>query len=170
MPASICDLGSSVRNGNMFTLTVGDQTYDVDMETCLAVNGVAPKCAKIHKAIYENQDVTIIKHLTEPDVVAVSCTGEDMRPMIDDFAQIVGVDVKNCSWIDGDTDDCAAKSARPQQAEMPFLLPATARLLSVTATAICRLLKSLWIRVVKPLLMLISSTARTMFPKQNASL
>lgn len=109
MPASICDLGSSVRNGNMFTLTVGDQTYDVDMETCLAVNGVAPKCAKIHKAIYENQDVTIIKHLIEPDVVAVSCTGEDMRPMIDDFAQIVGVDVKNCSWIDGDTDDCAAK-------------------------------------------------------------
>ena len=105
MPASICDLGSSVRNGNMFTLTVGDQTYDVDMETCLAVNGVAPKCAKIHKAIYENQDVTIIKHLTEPDVVAVSCTGEDMRPMIDDFAQIVGVDVKNCSWIDGDNDD-----------------------------------------------------------------
>ena len=30
-----------------------------------------------------------------------------MIPMIDDFAQIVGVDVKNCPWIDGDTDECA---------------------------------------------------------------
>lgn len=109
MPETICDLGSSVRNGNMFTLTVGNTTVDVDLETCLGINGIAPKCAKIHKAIYDNQKATMIKHLTNPDVVAVSCTGEDMKPMIDDFAQIAGVDVKNCAWIDGDTDDCAAK-------------------------------------------------------------
>lgn len=109
MPSSICDLGSSVRNGNMFTLTVGGESVDVDLETGLGVNGIAPKCAKIHKAIYETEDVTIIKHLTDPDVVAVSCTGETMVPMIDDFAQIVGLDVKCCDWIDGDTDDCAKK-------------------------------------------------------------
>lgn len=109
MPQSICDLGSSVRSGGIFTLTVGDTTVDVDIETGLGINGIAPKCAKIHKAIYETEDVTIIKHLTDPDVVAVSCTGDEMIPMIDDFAQIVGLDVKNCAWIDGDTDDCAAK-------------------------------------------------------------
>lgn len=107
MPASICDLGSSVRNGNIFTLTIGDTTVDVDIETGLGINGIAPKCAKIHKAIYETEDCTMIKHLTDPDVVAVSCTGETMVPMIDDFAQIVGLDVKCCAWIDGDTDDCA---------------------------------------------------------------
>jgi L-fuculose-phosphate aldolase len=107
MPEQICDLGSSVRNGNNFTLTVGGKTVDVDMQTGLGINGVAPKVEKIHRAIYNTEDCTMIKHLATPDVVAVSCTGEDMRPMIDDFAQIVGLSVKNCAWIDGDTDDCA---------------------------------------------------------------
>lgn len=107
MPKSICDLGSSVRNGSMFTLTCGEGTVDVDIETGLGINGIAPKCAKLHKAIYETEDVSIIKHLTEPDIVAVSCLGETMMPMIDDFAQIVGLDVKCCDWIDGDTDACA---------------------------------------------------------------
>ena len=109
MPAQIADLGSSVRSGNIFTLTVGDTVVDVDIETGLGINGIAPKVAKIHQAIYKAEDYTMIKHLTTPDIVAVSCTGEGMVPMIDDFAQIVGTDVKNCPWIDGDTDDCAAE-------------------------------------------------------------
>ncbi|MFR5875227.1 MAG: class II aldolase/adducin family protein [Eubacterium sp.] len=107
MPDSICDLGSSVRNGNTFTLTVGGKTVDVDMTTGLGINGVAPKVEKIHRAIYNTEDCTMIKHVASPDVVAVSCTGDSMLPMIDDFAQIVGLDVKNCPWIDGDTDACA---------------------------------------------------------------
>lgn len=113
MPETICDLGSSVRNGSVFTLTYdGGKKVDVDMASGLAVNGIAPKCAKIHKAIYEIEDCTMIKHITAPDVVAVSCVGETMLPMIDDFAQIVGIDVKCSDWIDGDTDDCAAKIAK----------------------------------------------------------
>lgn len=107
MPETICDLGSSVRNGNTFTLTVGGKTVDVDMTTGLGINGVAPKVEKIHRAIYNTEDCTMIKHVASPDVVAVSCTGDSMLPMIDDFAQIVGLDVKNCPWIDGDTDACA---------------------------------------------------------------
>ncbi len=107
MPDSICDLGSSVRNGNYFTLTVGGNTVDVDLATGLGIDGIAPKVEKLHRAIYNSESCTMIKHLTNPDVVAVSCTGETMVPMIDDFAQIVGIDVKNCPWIDGDTDDCA---------------------------------------------------------------
>lgn len=107
MPESICDLGSSVRCGNTFTLTVGGKTIDVDLETGLGINGVAPKVEKIHRAIYNTEDCTMIKHLASPAVVAVSCTGDPMTPMIDDFAQIVGLDVKNCAWVDGDTDDCA---------------------------------------------------------------
>lgn len=107
MPENICDLGSSIRNGNIFTLTVGDTTVDVDMQTGLGINGIAPKVEKLHRAIYNAQNCTMIQHLKTPDVVAVSCLGEPMIPMIDDFAQIVGIDVKNCPWIDGDTDDCA---------------------------------------------------------------
>ncbi|MFR5371707.1 MAG: class II aldolase/adducin family protein, partial [Eubacterium sp.] len=69
--------------------------------------------------IYNATGCTMIKHVTTPDVVAVSCTGENMRPMIDDFAQIVGLDVKNEPWINGDTDECAkaiAKAAKGRNA------------------------------------------------------
>lgn len=107
MPEAICDLGSSVRNENLFTLTVGGETVDVDIESGLGINGVAPKCAKIHREIYLAENCTMINHITTPDVIAVSCTGETMIPMIDDFAQIAGLDVKCAPWIDGDTDDCA---------------------------------------------------------------
>lgn len=122
MPSAIADLGSSVRSGNIFTLTVGDTTVDVDIESGLGVNGIAPKVAKIHRAIYLAEDYTMIKHLTTPDIVAVSCTGDGMIPMIDDFAQIVGVDVKNCPWIDGDTDDCAAEIGKAIESRNAVLI------------------------------------------------
>lgn len=113
MPESICDLGSSVKHGNIFTLTYdGGKKVDVEMTSGMGINGIAPKCAKIHREIYLEEDFTMIKHVAEPSVVAVSCTGEEMLPMIDDFAQIVGLDVKNTAWIDGDTDECAKEIAK----------------------------------------------------------
>lgn len=113
MPESICDLGSSVRHGNIFTLTYdGGKKVDVEMTSGLGINGIAPKCAKLHREIYLEEDFTMIKHVAEPAVVAVSCTGEEMLPMIDDFAQIVGLNVKNMPWVDGDTDDCAKEIAK----------------------------------------------------------
>lgn len=112
MPAAICDFGSSVRSGDVFTLTYdGGKKVDVDITTGLGINGIAPKCAKLHRAIYAEEEFTMIEHIAQPNVVAVSCTGEGMLPMIDDFAQIVGLDVKNCAWIDGDTDECAKEIA-----------------------------------------------------------
>lgn len=113
MPEGICDLGSSVRAGGCFTLTYdGGKKVDVDLNSGLGINGIAPKCAKIHRAIYlEDEAFTMINHIAEPAVVAVSCTGDEMLPMIDDFAQIVGLEVKNCPWIDGDTDECAKEIA-----------------------------------------------------------
>ena len=110
MPDAIPDLGSSVRNGNTFTLTVGGKSVDVDIETGVGINGIPPKVEKLHRAIYNTEDCTFIRQLATPDVVAVSQTGEGMTPMIDDFAQIVGVDVKNVAWVDGDTDACAKEA------------------------------------------------------------
>ena len=60
--------------------------------------------------------------MTDPDVIAVSCTGEDMIPMIDDFAQIAGVDVKNRPWIDGDTDACATDIAKAMDSRNAILI------------------------------------------------
>ncbi len=110
MPDEIADLGSSVRNGKTFTLTVGGKSVDVDVESGVGINGVPPKVEKLHRAIYNTEDCTFIRQLATPDVVAVSCTGEGITPMIDDFAQIVGTDVKNIAWVDGDTDACAKEA------------------------------------------------------------
>lgn len=130
MPETICDLGSSVRNGNIFTLTVGDETVDVELETCLGINGIAPKCAKIHKAIYDVQGCKMIRHLTSPDVIAYSCVGETMIPTIDDFAQIAGVDVKCCPWIDGDTDDCAKAIGKASKGRNAVLIESNGALVT----------------------------------------
>ncbi|MCM1115864.1 MAG: class II aldolase/adducin family protein [Clostridium sp.] len=112
MPSSICDFGSSVRHGNIFTLTYdGGKKVDVELNSGMGINGIAPKIAKLHRAIYLEEEFTMIKHVAEPAVVAVSCTGDSMEPMIDDFAQIVGLDVKNSPWIDGETDECAEEIA-----------------------------------------------------------
>ncbi len=112
IPEEICDLGDSVLNGNIFTLSVGGETIDVDLDTGLAVEGFAPKCAKIHREIYLSQNCTIINQVKDAATVAVSCTGKGMTPMIDDFAQIAGTDVKCANWIDGDTDNCAKNIAK----------------------------------------------------------
>lgn len=131
-------------------MTVGGETVDVDLETGLGITGIAPKCAKIHKAIYDSQDCSIIKHVTDPDVIAVSCTGEDMIPMIDDFAQIAGVDVKNRPWIDGDTDACAKDIAKAMDSRNAILIQATVPSSPAIPMGICRRWRSLWIRAARP--------------------
>ncbi|MCC8022536.1 MAG: class II aldolase/adducin family protein [Clostridiales bacterium] len=106
MPDSIGDFGSSERAGDHFLLTIDGKTIEITVDGCVAVLGLAPKVAKVHAAIYRNSDVTHIKHMASPDAVAVSCTGQDIRPMLDDFAQIAGPTVKNVPWVEGDTDRC----------------------------------------------------------------
>ena len=130
MPETIPDLGSSVRNGDIFTLTVGDKKVDVDVNTGVGINGIAPKIEKLHRAIYNTEDCTIIRQLTNADVVAVSLTGNGITPMIDDFAQIVGVDVKNVPWIDGDTDACAKEAGKAIDSRNALLIQGAGALIT----------------------------------------
>lgn len=112
MPESICDFGFSERVGNHFLLTVGDETTEVTIDGCVAVKGMAPKVAKIHAAIYQAYGVTHIKHVTDPDIVAVSCLGDTVKPMLDDFAQIAGPNIRCATWVEGDTDNCTKEIAK----------------------------------------------------------
>lgn len=105
MPEEICDFGHSERVGEHFILYLGDTITEITIDGCVAVKGLAPKIAKIHAAIYKaDSDISYIKHLTNPDVVAVSCTNETSKPMLDDFAQIAGPSIRCVEWVDGDTD------------------------------------------------------------------
>lgn len=106
MPEEICDFGYSERVGDHFLLYLNGEVTEITVDGCVAVKGLAPKVAKIHAAIYRNYDVHNIKHLKGADIVAVSCLGETIRPMLDDLAQIAGVNIRCAQWIDGDTDKC----------------------------------------------------------------
>lgn len=106
MPEEICDFGHSERVGDHFILYLDDDITEITVDGCVAVKGLAPKVAKIHAAIYRGTSAKCIKHLTNPDIVAVSCIGETVRPMLDDLAQIAGPTIRTAQWIDGDTDRC----------------------------------------------------------------
>lgn len=74
--------------------------------------GLCPKCdelitgdkyvseADLHKAIYnKREDVGAIIHTDKPAIVAASKIGNTIKPLLDDFAQIVGVTVR-CAEFD----------------------------------------------------------------------
>lgn len=95
------DLGSSERHGDTFTLKMNDgSTYECSVESGTAVigQGIAPRVSQLHGAIYRNNDVSYIKHDTNPYVIALSRNGKTEYPYLEDFAQIAGVNVKNESY------------------------------------------------------------------------
>jgi len=50
-----------------------------------------PLEAELHREIYKRYDnISAIIHTTDPDILAVSRTGRNARPLLDDFAQIIG--------------------------------------------------------------------------------
>ncbi len=56
-----------------------------------------PEEVLIHSMIYQKRkDINYIAQNKEPALVALSCAGKKLKPYLDDFAQIVGVDVR-CS-------------------------------------------------------------------------
>ncbi len=56
-----------------------------------------PEEAFLHSLIYQKRgDINYITQDKEPALVALSCSGQKLKPYLDDFAQIVGVDVR-CS-------------------------------------------------------------------------
>lgn len=99
--SELLDLGSSERDGDTFTLKMNDgSSYvcSVESGTALLGEGIAPRVSRLHAAIYQKNEVSYIKHDTNPYVVALSRAGKTERPYLEDFAQIAGVTVKNESY------------------------------------------------------------------------
>ena len=101
------DLGNSVRKGSRFTLTMKDgSVYDCSVVSGTTPQNNTPLAAMLHAAIYRSSDVRYIHHQADPETVAVSKTGKDETPYLDDFAQIAGKKVPCLSW------DCTERSAK----------------------------------------------------------
>ncbi len=96
---ALVDLGSSVRDGDTFTLFVdGGEKYECSVETGKAVDGIAPRISELHSEIYKNTDDIIIRNYQTPEAVALSKKGETQKAYLDDFCQIAGTTVANVSW------------------------------------------------------------------------
>ena len=95
----LTDLGSSVRDGDTFTLFVeGGEKFECSVETGKGVDGIAPRISELHAEIYKNTDDIIIRNYQTPEAVALSKNGEPEKAYLDDFTQIAGTTVQNCSW------------------------------------------------------------------------
>ncbi len=93
----------SERDGPVFNISVidGDGTITrIDIDTGDIIAGDASNSSiELHRAIYKKRaDVNFISHTKDPYVVACSKMGKTLRPLIDDFAQIVGVTVKSAKY------------------------------------------------------------------------
>lgn len=93
----------SERDGSVFNISVvdGDGAITrIDIETGNIIAGDANnESIELHRAVYKKRaDVNFISHTKDPYIVACSKMGKTMRPLIDDFAQIVGVTVKSAKY------------------------------------------------------------------------
>ncbi|MDD6011524.1 MAG: class II aldolase/adducin family protein [Oscillospiraceae bacterium] len=69
--------------------------------------------ADMHKAIYNaREDVSSIIHSDKDAIMATSKLGKTIKPMLDDFAQIVGVTVRCAEFNPGDTLKTSKKVAK----------------------------------------------------------
>ena len=93
----------SERSFDTVTLTPanGGDPVEVDLKTGMPLDKRidAPEAALLHSMIYRKRaDVNVVLHSTEPATTAVSGIGATVRPFLDDFAQITGVNIKNARF------------------------------------------------------------------------
>lgn len=117
----------SERDGPVFNISVidGDGTVTrIDIDTGNVIAGNANNDSiELHRAIYKKRDdVNFIYHTKDPYTVACSKIGKTMRPLIDDFAQIVGVNVKSAKYDPNNTLATAKKVVKKLRGRNAVLL------------------------------------------------
>lgn len=104
-------LFNSERTGNRFKLYLdctekdpfpqdSSKTIEVSLEKNSVLPGEKnlPKATAVHRAIYKRyREINAIIHTGLPDILTVSQIGKAICPLLDDFAQIIGVNVRVAS-------------------------------------------------------------------------
>jgi len=95
---------TSIRKGENFVLSIADGSEKpvvINTASGKSVNeGKLPAVAALHRAVYlKRPDMNFIVHTRSGESLAVSCLGQTVKPLLDDFAQIVGVDIR-CAAFD----------------------------------------------------------------------
>lgn len=121
------DACNSERDGSVFNITAVDGNGEVtriDIKTGDLVAGDSyPNSAELHRAIYKKrEDVNYITHNTSPEVMAISNKCRTMKPLLDDFAQLVGVTVRHAVFNPNSTLKSAKKVAKALKGRNAVLL------------------------------------------------
>lgn len=91
----------------------GEEAVRIDIKTGDEMNGGTreyPASAELHRAVYAaREDVNAIVHCDDPEVVDYSKFSGKVKPLIDDFAQIVGVTMKTAEYDPHNTMKTARK-------------------------------------------------------------
>lgn len=96
-------LGYSRRQDGACVFGKGDDKVVIDFSTGKAVNN-RPVCAaaKLHFAIYRaREDVNVISGSALPYTVSASEKFSNVKPLLDDFAQIIGVSARTAAGHEG---------------------------------------------------------------------
>ena len=117
----------SERDGPVLNISVidGDGTITrIDIDSGDVIAGDANNSSiELHRAVYKKRDdVNFIYHTKDPYVVACSKMGKTIRPLIDDFAQIVGVSVKSAKYDPNNTLKSAKKVVKKLKGRNAVLL------------------------------------------------
>lgn len=98
------ELLSSRRLGGAFALRVDGNEITVGLATGRALDSAVPLPpeAQLHRAIYNARaDVNVILCSVLPHIVAASKLGITIKPLLDDFAQLIGNSAVNATWDAG---------------------------------------------------------------------
>ena len=112
--AQIFDAYTSEREGSTIVMTPvdGGETVRIDISTGNEVSACEsyPESAELHRAVYASrEDVNCIIHSKKPEILAASVRGGTFKPLLDDFAQLVGVTLKTGEYNPANTVKTAKK-------------------------------------------------------------
>ncbi|MDD6275205.1 MAG: class II aldolase/adducin family protein [Clostridia bacterium] len=109
LPKSVPDLGSSFRCGDEFYITFRNgSVFSVNINSGKCdTSEKLPFAVKIHRMIYKTSKVNHIRHLVNSSIIAYGMSGKSIKPRLDDFAQIAGVEIPNMKW-DGSSESAGA--------------------------------------------------------------
>ena len=85
--------------------------------------GDYPETMELHREVYRRRkDVNSVIHSKTPVIVAVSKIGKTMKPLLDDFAQLIGITVRGAEYDPGNTVKSAKKVVRKLRGRNAVLL------------------------------------------------
>ena len=115
--AAIFDPYTSERDGDTLVMSPvdGGETVRIDLSTGIETERCEnyPESAELHRAIYNaRDDINCVIHSKKPEIVSASKIGGTFKPLLDDFAQLVGVTLKTGEYNPGNTIKTAKKVVR----------------------------------------------------------